>query len=699
MIPNVSREAITAALEEFDNTLRHRPEWADWQDKKTYKWALKENGRLYPVKEIIRLATGTKERFSGGPEANSYVKNREFTVVELSNEPVTSSAFWWVNQGTTYDRQHAGGYLWAPARTKNNAQPAHWKAVKQVAVDDIVFHYANSVIRAIGHVIEAGHDGTKPEDMGGNETWDLEGYTADVAYDELATPVPLSDIPEADRMTEGGPFDKSGGVKEGYLFPLSTTFGEQLLDLLGRKSRPKGTMLTGVTPPLSQEEKDWWQDQLQEGRLVAKWWSFPLNNRQEEALSKESYLHLYESGSQSKITHRFHVVEYQTSHGNDGIVSPWPEFTSPEERDKKRIDDGQTKVCKTWFLIDRYEPLPEPIPITELQELSEESANPRRYRNGFALWRHVTAKKEVSLDALVQEANLSASELDDLLHLIRSKKQVVIEGPPGSGKTYLADLVGRFLTGNELVGDTNERFQLLQFHQSYSYEDFIQGIRPISDPSGQLRYEVRDGIFMRFCEAARQSSEPFVLIIDEINRGNVARIFGELLLLLEYRDKKVTLPYAEASTPAFSIPDNLLIIGTMNTADRSLAQIDYALRRRFYFYPLVPMLNGDAPVLRLWLDKQEMTEQERQRVLQLFVLLNTQINEKLGEQFQVGHSYFMKSDIGKQAGLEREWRWAIFPLVQEYFFTRRDQAEQFELKKLLAPPTSVGTEDDTASGI
>ena len=146
----------------------------------------------------------------------------------------------------------------------------------------------------------------------------------------------------------------------------------------------------------------------------------------------------------------------------------------------------------------------------------------------------------------------------------------------------------------------------MQFHQSYGYEDFVQGIRPVTDEHGQLQYHVLPGIFMRMCDlAARNPDQRFVLIIDEINRGNLSRIFGELLLLLEYRDKRVRLPYGAVDgkddQAYLSIPRNLYLIGTMNSTDRSLALIDYALRRRFYFYRLLPVVDGHAPVLDRWL--------------------------------------------------------------------------------------------------
>lgn len=263
----------------------------------------------------------------------------------------------------------------------------------------------------------------------------------------------------------------------------------------------------------------------------------------------------------------------------------------------------------------------------------------------------------------------------DLEDLLLEKKQVILEGPPGSGKTFVAEKFARYFTDNPLEGQHDERVRIIQFHQSYGYEDFIQGIRP-ETVDGQLEYNVRPGLFKQFSEIAQSNPDKqFVLVIDEINRGNIARIFGELLLLVEYRDKAVPLVYSLPDAPPFSIPENVYLIGTMNTTDRSLAQIDYALRRRFYFWRMQPVVDGRAPVLEGWLDQIGLSREERRRVLQLFLNLNKKVEEQLDEHHQVGHSYFMRADIGTDAGLARVWSRAILPLLEEYFYNRRERRE------------------------
>lgn len=289
---------------------------------------------------------------------------------------------------------------------------------------------------------------------------------------------------------------------------------------------------------------------------------------------------------------------------------------------------------------------------------------------------------------LVELTNFSPADIAELEQLVRDKKHVIFEGPPGSGKTYLAELLARYLTDNPLSGPHDERMQIVQFHQSYGYEDFVQGIRPLTDPDGHLRYQVQDGIFKRFCTvASRNPQKPFVMVIDEINRGNISRILGELLLLLEYRDWQVPLPYALPSDPPFSIPKNIYLLGTMNTTDRSLAQVDYALRRRFYFYRLFPVVNGHAPVLEKWLSRNGFPPESQEAVLKLFLALNQRVQQELGEHFQIGHSYFMDRQVDREQIQARIWNRSIVPLLEEYFYGRRDRAailSDFDPARLLS---------------
>jgi dynein-related subfamily AAA family protein len=287
------------------------------------------------------------------------------------------------------------------------------------------------------------------------------------------------------------------------------------------------------------------------------------------------------------------------------------------------------------------------------------------------IYRMTDALKEVFLTELI---------LTEAVELLRYKKNLVLQGPPGAGKTFIAKRLAYLLLGAR----DPERIHQVQFHQSYSYEDFIQGYRP--GENGQFTRV--DGPFLRFCEQALQDpSVPYVLIIDEINRGNLSKIFGELLLLLE-ADKRsaawaTALTYSTAGE-RFHVPSNLHVIGTMNTADRSLALVDYALRRRFAFMSIEPALEHTRFSERL--TELGATPALCSKVLQRLAALNRRVcqDPNLGDGFCIGHSYFCHVAEGGEADVawyERIVRTEIGPLLREYWFDQRATAEE-EIGKL-----------------
>lgn len=275
---------------------------------------------------------------------------------------------------------------------------------------------------------------------------------------------------------------------------------------------------------------------------------------------------------------------------------------------------------------------------------------------------HVTYTAEQFL----AETYLTRETLDDLEALLTDRKQIILYGPPGTGKTYVAQKLARYF-----VGGDESRIQLIQFHPSYSYEEFIEGIRPEARDDGPPTYPVRQGMFSAFCEEAAQRDDGrFVMIIDEINRGNIAKIFGELMFLLEYRDSKVPLPYSGNS---FSIPNNVYLIGTMNTADRSIALVDFALRRRFHFVPF----GADRSVLVRWI---EANGAPLPYLMDLFDEVNRAIED---QDYQIGFSYFMRPEM-TVADLGRIWRYSIEPYLEECFFDNRAKVNELRWNSLIA---------------
>ena len=261
-----------------------------------------------------------------------------------------------------------------------------------------------------------------------------------------------------------------------------------------------------------------------------------------------------------------------------------------------------------------------------------------------------------------------ANFLEDIVTLLYDKKQVIFQGPPGTGKTYVAQKLANHLAGSD------ERVTLVQFHPSYAYEDFVQGFRPTLK-DGQAGFELRGGPLLRAAEAARENpDEKHFLIIDEINRGQIAKVLGELYFLLEYRDESIRLQYSDKP---FSLPSNLYIIGTMNTADRSIALVDLALRRRFYFVEFHPDEEPVKGVLRRWLKAKGLDDME------WVADVVERVNEKMEDDRHaaIGPSYFMKDGLD-EAMVERIWKHSVLPYIEERRFGESDSRGEFDLEAL-----------------
>lgn len=259
---------------------------------------------------------------------------------------------------------------------------------------------------------------------------------------------------------------------------------------------------------------------------------------------------------------------------------------------------------------------------------------------------------------LARRLHVPQEWLQECVDLLRDRPQLIFYGPPGTGKTYIAKELARHLAGESNV-------KIVQFHPAYSYEDFFEGYRPAQQVAGHVGFELRPGPLRTIVDRAIDNPDAvYVLIIDEINRGNLAKIFGELYFLLEYRNESIDLLYGSDNAEPFMLPRNVILIGTMNTADRSIALVDAAMRRRFAFLPLHPSEPPTSGILRSWLQATNRTSE----AADLLDILNARIDD---EDFKIGPSYLMRDAVYHEKGLDRVWRTAILPLLEEFHYGDR----------------------------
>ena len=338
-------------------------------------------------------------------------------------------------------------------------------------------------------------------------------------------------------------------------------------------------------------------------------------------------------------------------------------------------DVRKAKLTQTLFLINSSEFLPCDGTLKTFVDLPPDNEfNWKSYRE----WLQQVRDTDTFRGLEPYEINFSAYRLSQKgtpPNSVKHPLNQILYGPPGTGKTYhTVDRALAIIDGEsvEEIERNIKRFRELRdsgqiamvtFHQNFAYEDFIEGIRPVLDDgaTGQIRYELHDGIFKRIAKAAKEEEEKqFVLIIDEINRGNIAKIFGELITLIEDSRRlgkedatEVTLPYSNES---FGVPKNLYLIGTMNTADRSIQLLDTALRRRFDFVEMMPEPDH----------KDISTDVQGVDCQKMLKAMNERITALLDRERQIGHTYLLGVDTMEK--LSDAFQNKIFPLLQEYFF-------------------------------
>jgi len=352
------------------------------------------------------------------------------------------------------------------------------------------------------------------------------------------------------------------------------------------------------------------------------------------------------------------------------------------------------------IILEKVRDFKEPLTyekITEIHELSSFAQQLKQYGTLFRLSKdefdiimellsdtkpEVDTAEPYGEKEFLKDVFLEKKKYLDILSTLEYKKNIILQGPPGVGKTFVAK---KFAWARMKKKDNN-RIQMVQFHQSYSYEDFIKGYRPTEDGG----FKLKSGVFYDFCVRAQRDKEnEYFFIIDEINRGNLSKIFGEIMMLIECdkrgADFEIPLTYSESGDDKFYIPENLYIIGTMNTADRSLAMVDYALRRRFSFIDVEPAFETDAFAEHL--DSVGISENIADLIIENMINLNEIIenDSNLGKGFRIGHSYFCskpKASESSEIWYDRVIEFEIKPLLFEYWFDQEDiAAREYETLK------------------
>lgn len=406
-------------------------------------------------------------------------------------------------------------------------------------------------------------------------------------------------------------------------------------------------------------EQEWEPKDYNPGITVENWVSLLANNEVYHESAKTVIERLLDYGGQATCTQ---LAQKYGDNANTYNVNSIAFAKKVYEKTHCKLAEREDESIRWWSILYMGKKANKEDDGVYIWKLRPELAEALKIVNGEEVPDEDTDTTEYTKKDFLEEVFISEAKYDEMYAVLMRKQNIILQGAPGVGKTFAAKRLAYSIMGAK----NDDHIQFVQFHQNYSYEDFVEGYRPAA--SGFVR---TDGIFKRFCiDAADAPDEKFFFIIDEINRGNLSKIFGELLMLIEkdYRGQAATLPYSGRS---FTVPKNLYIIGMMNTADRSLAMIDYALRRRFSFVDMEPGFDTDG--FKEYMSSKGSSTMKA--LVEEVKQLNVDIKEKLGKGFCIGHSYFVFDEPCSDALLRSIVNFDILPMLAEYWF---DDEEQYE---------------------
>jgi hypothetical protein len=614
-------------MEHFDHSERSSAQWQKWETKANFKYAIVHDGRIYPVKEIVSQATGTPtSNFSGGTQANNIIRRAGFSIeaLHLPSEGDIQAAlhdlFLTTASGITeiseaYQALADQFGLPDRLRTKRmeNSDEVQWQNRVRVA---------HRKLMDMGIIDRSEHG-----------RWTLAVRTQPKVWIEKSLIKGRPDRTEGEHALGVALWSPTRAHNDADIYRNMRLVqpGDVVLHLTDNSA------FTGMSTAASRADPNF---KGLQGTIWAGLQCYRISlqgfSALQPPLARESLF-----GSPQL---REKLVEIRQKNSNL--------FYDP---DLKLHQGGYLTEApaELFMLLDQaYQEAGHPLPIIPKSESGQVQEPPRA--------------PLYSIEQFSAETAIPAETIQQWENRLKRKQHVIFQGPPGTGKTYIAERLSRLL-----ISGTFGFVETVQFHPSYGYEDFMIGIRP-AVLDRQLTFKLEHGLFLQFCERARQLSDgpPCVLIIDEINRGDLSRIFGELMYLLEYRDKAIAL--AGESHP-FGIPPNVFLIGTMNTADRSIALVDHALRRRFSFIHLGP----DYTVLHTQLQKSGLPADA---VVEALRAVNIAIEDR---NYEVGISFFLKDGERLRHTLKDVWEGEIEPYLEEYFYDQPGKVEPFRWKRLV----------------